>query len=78
VMETSGEGGAWGIALLAAYLLRKQENEPLEAYLSDKVFAGDKSVTIAPNQGDVDGFTGFMKRYKEGLAIERAAVEALT
>jgi sugar (pentulose or hexulose) kinase len=77
VMETAGEGGAWGIALLASYMLRKKENEPLEAYLSNKVFAGDNSVTIAPNQRDVDGFTAFMERYKEGIAIERAAVHAL-
>jgi sugar (pentulose or hexulose) kinase len=77
VMETAGEGGAWGIALLASYLLRKEENEPLEAYLSNKVFAGDNSTTIAPDQGDVDGFTAFMERYKEGIAIERAAVHAL-
>ena len=77
VMETSGEGGAWGIALLAAYTLRKQQNEALETYLSNRVFAGDKSITTAPDQGDVDGFTAFMKRYKDGLAIERTAVEAL-
>ena len=42
VMETAGEGGAWGIALLASYMLNKAENEPLEAYLSDKVFARRK------------------------------------
>jgi sugar (pentulose or hexulose) kinase len=77
VMETAGEGGAWGIALLASYMLRKEENEPLEAYLSNKVFVGDNSTTIAPDQGDVDGFTAFMERYKEGIAIERAAVHAL-
>ena len=77
VMETAGEGGAWGIALLASYMLHKKENEPLEAYLSNKVFAGDNSTTIAPDQGDVDGFTAFMERYKEGIAIERAAVQAL-
>jgi len=77
VMETSGEGGAWGIALLAAYMLRKQNDEPLETYLSDKVFAGGKSITIAPDQADVDGFAAFMKRYQDGLAIERTAVEAL-
>jgi sugar (pentulose or hexulose) kinase len=77
VMETAGEGGAWGIALLASYMLRKKENEPLEAYLSKKVFAGEKSTTIAPDQRDVDGFTAFMERYKEGIAIERAAVHAL-
>jgi sugar (pentulose or hexulose) kinase len=77
VMETAGEGGAWGIALLASYMIRKKENEPLEAYLSNKVFAGDNSTTVAPDQRDVDGFTAFMERYKEGIAIERAAVHAL-
>jgi sugar (pentulose or hexulose) kinase len=77
VMETAGEGGAWGIALLASYMLNKAENEPLEAYLSDKVFAGQHSTTIAPNQADVDGFSAFMERYKKGLTIERAAVDAL-
>jgi sugar (pentulose or hexulose) kinase len=77
VMETAGEGGAWGIALLASYMHRKKENEPLEAYLSNKVFAGHISTTIAPDQGDVDGFAVFMERYKEGIAIERAAVHTL-
>ena len=77
VMETAGEGGAWGIALLAFYMLNRTENEPLEAYLSDKVFAGQHGTTIAPNQTDVDGFSAFMERYKEGLPIERTAVDAL-
>ena len=77
VMETAGEGGAWGMALLAAYMLHKAPNEPVEAYLSDKVFAGEKGSTIAPDQADVDGFAAFMERYKKGLVIERTAVEAL-
>lgn len=77
VMETAGEGGAWGIALLAAYMLLKTENEPLEAYLSDKVFAGEKGSTIAPDRVDVEGFAAFMERYKKGLVIERAAVDVL-
>jgi sugar (pentulose or hexulose) kinase len=77
VMETAGEGGAWGIALLASYMLNKAANEPLEAYLSSRVFAGEKSTTIAPEQGDVAGFATFMERYKNGLAIERAAVDGL-
>ncbi len=77
VMETAGEGGAWGIALLAAYLVNKDGDEPLEAYLSNKVFARANSVTIAPEQKDVDGFAAFMERYKKGLVIERTAVEAL-
>lgn len=77
VMETAGEGGAWGIALLAAYMLRKAANEPLETYLSHKVFAGEKSVTIAPDPRDVEGFAAFMERYQKGLVIERAAVDGL-
>jgi sugar (pentulose or hexulose) kinase len=77
VMETAGEGGAWGIALLASFMLHKSANEPLEAYLSDKVFAGEAGTTIAPDQMDVDGFTAFMERYKKGLDIERAAVDGL-
>jgi sugar (pentulose or hexulose) kinase len=77
VMETAGEGGAWGIALLAAYMIRKVENESLEAYLFNKVFAEEKGTTIAPDQADVDGFSAFMERYKKGLVIEKTAVDGL-
>jgi sugar (pentulose or hexulose) kinase len=77
VMETAGEGGAWGIALLASYMIHKSTNESLQAYLSDKVFAGENGTTIAPDQGDVAGFSAFMKRYKKGLVIEKAAVDGL-
>jgi sugar (pentulose or hexulose) kinase len=77
VMETAGEGGAWGIALLASYMIHQTGNEPLEAYLSNNVFAGQTGTTIAPDPKDVAGFTAFMERYKKGLVIERAAVDAL-
>ena len=77
VMETAGEGGAWGIALLAAYMLFKEKDEPLEAYLSDRVFAREQGTTIQPEPDDVAGFLTFMERYEKGLTIERAAVEAL-
>ena len=77
VMETAGEGGAWGMAVLGSYMLHKAKNEPLEAYLSNKVFAGESGTTIAPDPEDVEGFTAFMERYKKGLVIERAAVDAL-
>jgi sugar (pentulose or hexulose) kinase len=77
VMETAGEGGAWGIALLAAYMLYKAENESLEIYLSNKVFARESGTTVSPDQVDVDGFAAFMERYKNGLVIERAAVDGL-
>jgi hypothetical protein len=58
-------------------MLHKAGNEPLEACLSGKVFAGENGTTIYPDQRDVDGFTAFMERYKKGLVIERAAVDAL-
>jgi sugar (pentulose or hexulose) kinase len=77
VMETAGEGGAWGIALLASYMLNKTANETLEAYLVDKVFASENSQTVTPDANDVTGFASFMSRYKKGLVIERAAVEGL-
>jgi len=77
VMETAGEGGAWGIALLASYMLYKAKDEPLEVYLSNKVFASGDRSTIVPDPEDVDGFRAFMERYKKGLIIERTAVDAL-
>jgi sugar (pentulose or hexulose) kinase len=76
VMESAGEGGAWGIALLAAYMSRKN-GETLEEYLAKKVFAGNAGTRVEPDAKDVKGFAEFMKRYTEGLAIERAAVEHL-
>jgi sugar (pentulose or hexulose) kinase len=77
VMETAGEGGAWGIALLAAYMLRKAAHEPLGDYLAQKVFAGENGATIAPDPADVAGFVAFMESYKKGLIIERTAVDVL-
>jgi sugar (pentulose or hexulose) kinase len=77
IMETAGEGGAWGIALLASYMLNKSDNEPLEVYLAENVFAGESGSTIEPDQAGVDGFAAFMERYKKGLVIERAAVDGL-
>ncbi len=77
IMETAGEGGAWGIALLASYMKEKKEDESLGAYLSGRVFAGEKGERFLPGGDDVKGFDAFLERYTEGLAIERAAVEHL-
>lgn len=77
VMETAGEGGAWGIALLAAYMVNKSENQSLEAYLKQNVFTGQQGDTVAPDPSDVTGFNEFLKRYSKGLEIERAAVNSL-
>ena len=76
VMETAGEGGAWGIAVLASYMINKGD-ENLDTYLAEKVFAGQKGSCIEPKQEDVEGFEIFAKRYLEGLSIERAAVDSL-
>ena len=77
VMETAGEGGAWGMALLASYMLHKEDGETLPAFLEKKVFAGQEGTKEAPCKEDVEGFDKFMERYAKGLAIERAAVENL-
>ncbi len=75
VMETAGEGGAWGMALLAAYMIKKGNNETLDDYLNNKVFAGQSGSTMEPDAEDVNGFDEFIARYKAGLAVERAAVD---
>ncbi len=77
VMETAGEGGAWGIAILAAYMRRKAQGESLADYLADKVFGGEDGVTEQPDASDVTGFDEFLKRYNACLPIERAAVDTL-
>ena len=76
IMETA-EGGARGIALLVSYMLNKADNETLEEYLSQKVFAAKAGETMSLDPKDVEGFEQFMKRYTKGLAIERAAIENL-
>lgn len=75
VMETAGEGGAWGIAILAAFMRRKAQGETLESYLNEKVFANAKGDCLAPEQEDIDAFNTYLVRYKAGLDIERTAAE---
>ena len=77
VMKTAGEGGAWGIALLASYMVNKDAGEALEDYLQNKVFGGDEGEKMDPDPEDVKGFDEFIKRYRVGFPIERAAVDAL-
>jgi sugar (pentulose or hexulose) kinase len=76
VMNTAGEGGAWGIAVLASYLQFKEAGETLETYLTNRVFADQKGSTIEPDPKDVAGFEEFIERYQKGIVIERAAVDA--
>ena len=77
VMKTAGEGGAWGMAILANYMIQKSQGESLEDYLENKVFSGQEGVTLAPDPADVAGFETFAKRYVEGLPIVREAVRSL-
>ena len=76
-METAGEGGPYGMALLSAYMLNKAEGETLEAYLNAHVFADAKGTTMQPDQADVDGFNAYIRRYKALLEVERKAVALL-
>lgn len=77
VMETAGEGGPWGMALLASYMLTKEDRESLQDYLAKKVFAHNLGVSVNPNAKDVEGFEVFIERYKKGIAIEKVALESL-
>ena len=76
VMETAGEGGAWGIAILASYLVNNPSGMSLPDFLDKMVFAGNTGTEIAPTPEDVAGFEAWLDNYKACLAVERAAVEA--
>lgn len=77
VMATAGEGGAWGMAILASYMMNKDQQESLEDFLDQKVFRDVEGQEIHPDGSDVKGFETFLERYTQGLAIEQAAVDNL-
>ena len=76
VMDTASEGGAWGIAILAAFMKEKKDGETLSSYLNDKIFAGQTGTTLNPDPEDVKGFDAFLEEYKKLLPAEKAAVAA--
>ena len=76
-MSTASEGGAWGIALLAAYLADGKKDGKLEDYLNNSVFKNLAGETVKPDPEDVKGFEVFTQRYKDGLEVEKAAVDAI-
>lgn len=76
VMDTASEGGAWGIAILAAFMKEKKDGESLSSYLNDKIFAGQTGTTLKPEPEDVKGFEAFLEEYKKLLPAEKAAVAA--
>lgn len=77
VMDTAGEGGAWGIAILAAYMSNKEKGETLSHYLDNRVFKGNEGQRLDPVKEDVEGFETYIKRFKEGLEIEQSAIKHL-
>lgn len=77
VMETAGEGGPWGMALLASYLIKKENGEELQDYLSNKVFAGNAGISEEPDAKDAEGFEAFIENYKKGVTVEKEAVNVL-
>lgn len=75
VMETAGEGGAWGIALLGSYLVNNDKKQSLADFLDEKVFAGNAGVEVSPTAEDVAGFNAYIENYKACLPVEEAAVK---
>ena len=77
VMETAGEGGPWGQAILASYMVHKADGETLSDYLNTKVFADAKRVTLQPEAADIEGMEAYIERFKKGIVIEQTAGSAL-
>ena len=77
VMETAGEGGPWGMALLASFMVKKADGEGLGDYLAKKVFGGETGSVMCPDAADVKGFDAYIEAYRKALATERAAVESM-
>ncbi|WP_300228297.1 FGGY-family carbohydrate kinase [uncultured Bacteroides sp.] len=75
VMETAGEGGAWGIALLGSYLVNNDKKQSLSDFLDEKVFAGNTGTEVAPTAEDVAGFNKYIEEYKACIPVEEAAVK---
>jgi sugar (pentulose or hexulose) kinase len=77
VMPTASEGGAWGIALLAAYLADGKKDGKLEDYLDNRIFKSLTGDAVEPDPAEVEGFEVFIERYSAALEVEKAAIEAV-
>lgn len=77
VMETAGEGGAWGMSLLASYMVQKGSGETLGEYLEERIFKGQQGLSLVPDTETVSGFEIFIQRYKDGLKMERVAIKSM-
>jgi sugar (pentulose or hexulose) kinase len=76
-METASEGGAWGIALLAAYLADGKRDGKLEDYLDNRVFKDLVGAAVEPDPQEVEGYETFTQRYIEALEVEKSAIDAV-
>ena len=76
VMETAGEGGAYGMALLAAFFAQ-ESHEKLEDFLNERVFNNANKVTLNPETTDIQGFEKYMQEYKKLLLVEKTAIETI-
>ena len=76
-METAGEGGPYGMALLAAYLVWKEDGETLEDFLDERVFKEAPASTLMADESDIDGFNAYVAQYKKSLIVEEKAIETL-
>ena len=74
-MATASEGGPWGMALLAAYMIDGRKEGKLEDFMEKRIFSNLEGTTLNPDPKDVEGIETFTKRYKEGIAVQAAAVE---
>lgn len=77
VRKTAGEGGAWGIAVLASYLVNNPSDKSLENFLKSVVFSNDDSICLKPYQNEIDGFAQFIHRFKQGLPVEQSAIRQI-
>lgn len=77
VMDTASEGGAWGIALLAAFLTERKQEESLGEFLEKRIFCDLSGETVVPQEEDIEGFRIFMDHYEAGLAVEKSAIESM-
>lgn len=77
LMSTAGEGGSWGIAVLASYLVNSEDGETLQEFLEQKVFAGQQSEVVYPDPKEVAGFDTYIANYVKAIKVQQAAIEAL-
>ncbi len=75
VLDTAGDGGPWGMAILAAYMAQKTKDETLAGYLSDRVFTADGGSTLSPDPAEAEGFEIYLERYRLLLDAERSALK---